>query len=544
MTPMAFKTMIPLDFRLLLRYSLKNKKRRNKEKVRSGPLASAFSSWFGYLLAPLIFVVFLTPVYYDLFLKLAVPLVKFGMNSPFLVSDVLLAPVFTVTGLLFSLQFAALLVVELFENDMTPLLLTMPIRRSSIFIVSSMNTLLMTNFGISMTVSISLAYSMLNRDRLWWAILGICLWMLFLIALGVLFGLLLAKLIGKTAAKRASQLITFLIVILVVISPSVVTPVNGLNPGSVLRSLSGSANLFLSSGWPHYWLMVALKGQLAFLILLLAVTVSLFTFVFVCANTLNYSPARKNRDRRRVEVVGEKSGAKNRGSFPLLKKELRLMFRESGIIWYLIYPLAFPILLVIGRYHQTPFVSLLFMIVATMYSGMVSVTMMVFEKRIWPVPTYFPVSFLSSIRLKVFIPVVLFVLESLILLGLFIAQTPSAIYDVFMIAPIAMILYYCSLLGIRLFLQDPDRDISQRNRLLKGSEVLRLEAVSIGFSVGFYGAFYCLKTFLIEGSFLFFERLPPWSVILLLAGILIALLALLLRSIQMERRKIHRLLVE
>jgi hypothetical protein len=43
---------------------------------------------------------------------------------------------------------------------------------------------------------------------------------------------------------------------------------------------------------------------------------------------------------------------------------------------------------------------------------------------------------------------------------------------------------------------------------------------------------------------LFFERLPPWSVILLLAGILIALLALLLRSIQMERRKIHRLLVE
>jgi len=192
----------------------------------------------------MIFLAFLTPVYYDLFSNLAVPLAKFGWNSSFLVSDVLMAPIFMVTGLLFAFQFAPLLVVELFENDMTPLLLTMPIRRSSIFFVSSLNTLLMTSFGIAMTLSISLAYLLLNRDQLLWGALGICLWIFFLIALGFLFGFLLARLIGKTAAKRTSQLISFLVLILVVMSPSVVAPISGTNPETVLRSLQNSAGFF------------------------------------------------------------------------------------------------------------------------------------------------------------------------------------------------------------------------------------------------------------------------------------------------------------
>jgi len=538
------KTLFTQDFRLLLRYALKNKKRRNPTKTRSGRLSSAFSSWLGYLLAPMIFLAFLTPVYYDLFSNLAVPLAKFGWNSSFLVSDVLMAPIFMVTGLLFAFQFAPLLVVELFENDMTPLLLTMPIRRSSIFFVSSLNTLLMTSFGIAMTLSVSLAYLLLNRDQLLWGALGICLWIFFLIALGFLFGFLLARLIGKTAAKRTSQLISFLVLILVVMSPSVVAPISGTNPETVLRSLQNSAGFFLSPGWPHYWFMSAAKGQSVFLFPLLGITTGLFGFVLVYANTLNFSPVRKNRERRKAVDGSERTNRLKGGALPVLKKELRLMFRESGIIWYLIYPLAFPIFLVFGRYHQMPFVSLLFMIVATMYSGMVSVMMMISEKKIWPIPTLFPVSFLFLVKLKVLIPVALFTLEYLILLGLFIALSPSAIYDVFMIAPIALILYYCSLLGMRLFLQDPNRDISQRNRLLKGSEVLKLEGLSMAFSFGFYGVFFFLKTFLIDGPFWIFASIPSWSAILIFAGIILTLFILLFGSIGRERRMIHCLMTE
>jgi len=538
------KTLFTQDFRLLLQYSLKNKKRRNPANARPRRLSSALSSWLGYLLVPFLFVAVLTPVYVDLFSNVTVPLEKFGWNSPFFVSDVLMAPIFLVTALLFAFQFAPLLVVELFENEMTPLLLTMPIRRSSIFLVSSLNTLLMTSFGIAMTLSVSLAYLLLNRDQFLWGVIGISLWMFFQIALGFLFGFLLAKLIGKTAAKRASQLISFLVLILILMSPSIIAPISGTDPETILRSLRSSAGFFLFPGWPHYWFMAVAKGQSAFLFPLSALTAGLFAFVLFYANTINFTPARKNRERKKIAYDGESAESIKGSAFPLLKKELRLMFRESGIIWYLIYPLAFPILLVFGRYHQLPFVSLLFMIVATMYSGMVSVMMMISEKKIWPAPTLFPISFASLIRIKIWIPVTLYTLEYLILLGIFIALSPSALYDTFMILPIALILYYCSLLGTRLFLNDPNRDISQRNRLLKGSEVLKLEGLSMGFSFGFFGAFFLLKTYLIDGPFWFFTGIRTWSAILVFIGVIMILFGLLFWSILRERRMIRRLLIE
>jgi ABC-2 type transport system permease protein len=490
----------------------------------------------------MIIVAVFSPMFYDLFSRLAVPLSRFGYDSTSMLYELFLAPLFFTSAFLFAFQFAPLLVTELFENDMIPFLLTMPIRRSSLFLVSAIDTFLMSGFGFAITLVFSICYALLRNTHPLFGILSIIVWVLFLTASGLLAGFLLARFIGKTAAKRTAQFISFFVLILILLFPQVIAPLTDKDPAVLFASLKKSMDFFLFRGWPHVWFMEGVGGNPGYLLLLFALSVVLVILVIYFSNRINLTPAR-NKAEQRTAYRKKQRYFRNRGFYAsFFTKEFKLMLRESGILWYYIYPLIFPVVMIFGRINDTAFVSLLFMLVASIYSGMASILMMVAEKKIWPFPVILPIRLRTLISLKIITPVFLFTIEYLFLQLILSFFAKVQMFNYFMVLPITIILYYSSLLGMRLFLQDPNRDVSQRNRLLKGQEVLMLEGITMALSMGFFLSFYAFHIFLSEGAFWFFRSLPIQSLYCLFPGIIGILLYLLFRFIRSERRKIWKLL--
>lgn len=218
------------------------------------------------------------------------------------------------------------------------------------------------------------------------------------------------------------------------------------------------------------------------------------------------------------------------------------MFREGGIVWYLIYPLAYPMILLLSRVLSIETISLLFMLIASLYSGMVSILLIVAERKIWPVPLLFPIRYEILIRTKIFIPVVVYTLEYSLVLLFFLLFSRIRFLDFLMTAPMGFILYYGSLFGARLFLKDADRDITQKNRLLRGHEIFQLEIATMGFSGVFFGMVNLYRTFLGNGRFWIFTRWPVWLVHFLFLSTILFLFWLLMHFIRRESKKITLLM--
>jgi len=119
-----------------------------------------------------------------------------------------------------------------------------------------------------------------------------------------------------------------------------------------------------------------------------------------------------------------------------------------------------------------------------------------------------------------------------------------AAWEYLIFIPAFLILVYGSLLGTRMFLQDPERDVNQKNKLLKGKEVLLLEISAFAFSGGIFGTMILYKTYLEKGAFWIFTSFPEGSLKSFFPLVIICLTVLLTYFAFRESRKVKKLLEE
>lgn len=523
------------DLILLLKLSYKNKARPTKNRKGQIVRPSVISILIGYLLVPLIFIAAFVPtlIYTLKSVNLNIPLSQLGMAYNYTLLDLLLAPAFLMSSALFILQFSPLIITSLYDNDMNPLLLSMPIRRSTIFFSAAIDSLIMSGMAGSAVFSIIILYLVIQGSNLFFAILSAIGFLLFLLSISLLIGLVMSFFIGKTSAKRLGQLMYFVAIILIVQVPQILPQKMGSNPEDILEMFGNSVKIFMSPIWPHTQFMLASDGNIYSLIFIYVISAVIFYLIYRYSTNLDFSTARK---KSKVNKVEKFKGSRQ----PLLKKEIKLLFRNSQLIFMILYPLIFPIIFSFSGINKLTYIAMLFMLIAANYTALITSMMLAEEIKIWPVPKLFPYSTKTMVNSKVLLSSSLFVIEFLAISLVYFFVFDTNFFELFLIIPTLILLYYSSLIGARFFLSDPNRDVSQSNKVFKGKEILIIESITMGYAIAIFGLLLLYDVILTEGLMWIFEKMGMFLSSVIILGTVLTLMLIIIFSIRKELKKIDR----
>lgn len=523
------------ELKLLLKYSYKNKSRptKNKKGIERG--SGMLSSVMSYLIVPIIFLAVIIPTMLAAAgsFNLNIPLNQIGLDSNYTLLELMFAPSFLFVSAIFVLQFSPLIVTTLFDNDMMDILLTMPIKRSTLFFSSTIDSLIMSGIGSGAFLSIVVSYMILKGSNVILSILGIIGFFLFLISISIVLGLIMSFFVGKTSAKRIAQLTYFIGLIFMVLIPQFLPRMMTSDPQNLVEGMGNSLKVFMNPLWPHAQFINAINGSIFSLVFIYAVSILFFYLVYRYSNNLDFSTSRKKSKVKKIEKFKTKR-------LPLFEKDRKLLFRNSQLIFMMIYPVVLPFIFFFTGMQDLSYITIFFVLIAADYSAMISAYMLTEEIKIWPVPKLFPFKTRTMVNSKIMISTGLYTIEFIALIIVFSIVLKFKLFDLILIIPTVILLYYSSLLGTRIFLSDPKRDVSQMNKVFKGKEVLVIELITMGYAAAIFGLLFFYDLMLAQGPLWIFKNISMQLTSLIILGTVAVLLLVIIRSIGKEQRKINQ----
>lgn len=206
----------------------------------------------------------------------------------------------------------------------------------------------------------------------------------------------------------------------------------------------------------------------------------------------------------------------------------------------MLYPLIFPIFFSFAGINNLSYLAMLFMIIAANYTSLITSMMLAEEIKIWPVPKLFPYSTKTMVNSKVLVSSSIFSIEFLAISLVYFFIFGFNIFELILIIPTIILLYYSSLIGARYFLSDPHRDVSQTNKVFKGKEILIIESITMGYAVAIFGLLLFYDIMVKEGLMWIFKEMGMFLTSLIILGTVTALVLIIIFSIRKEIKKIDR----
>jgi len=181
----------------------------------------------------------------------------------------------------------------------------------------------------------------------------------------------------------------------------------------------------------------------------------------------------------------------------------------------------------------------MFSAIAAFYAAYLAIMMLAEETKIWPVPKLYPIKTRTLVSNKVNIPFAIFMIEYILIVILLTVISGFSFVNIISILPMGVILYYSSLLGARLFLKNPKREVKQKN-FLSGKEVFELEGATMGVAFGVFFLLNFFSTVKNRPFWIFVGR--EWLIYLVFIGVPILLIGLTVLGIFKELKKIKVLI--
>ncbi|KLO22848.1 hypothetical protein X275_04640 [Marinitoga sp. 1197] len=463
---------------LILKYSYQNKLRPKQKKDGTYKKRGPWRALMAYILPAIIFGGSLAPMMYFMFKELNIPFSQLGINLPWTILDVIFGMWFLLMGFMFFLNYSPAIVANLYESEMTQLLLSMPIRRSSIYIASAIDSLIMAGLPLGMMIPIFAVYALIAKNSIIFSILGGIGFLILLLLISNLGGILFSKFLTKTSAKRWTMIMYFISIFFYVGISNLLPNFANTPPSQLVNALERMSNIILNTFWPHTWVINVMKGSIPFLILLYSTILILSYIIYNLSNTLEFSVSRKKGKKKKAEIKFKSS------KFPILKKDFRLLFRDSQTFFLLLYPLFIPIIFMFSS-KSLDMISIIFVMIAAIYASMVAIYAISYEGKLWPVPKLYPIKIGHLIFSKAFMPFIIYVVEYIAITILIYLSGKASIEVFWSIIPVILIIMYSSILGISLYLKNPKRDLSQKN-IISGKEVFYLEGITLGLGLGIF----------------------------------------------------------
>ncbi len=449
---------------ILLRYmSLSKRRRRSDQKINL--------SWLGFIIPVIAFGLPIGLIVYA-------PLKSLPIQS----SSIFFSVFIISTSFLFVLSYTPTTVFNLYGSSDVYFLLTLPIKRSSIFLFKAIDSLLYSVPALGFILPLCIAYSVAIGKGWFFGFITSVLFILFLIEISILFGALVSRVMSRTSAKILSNLIYLLTALLYVVILNIIRPDTSFIEG--VKDLTYTSRIpigkTLSYISPIGWVISLIRGEIIGGFLLLGALLFFGLLIYKVTDTLvieSYS----SRSSKKTRFPKGSSGS------PFLSKDIRLLYRDPQSIYMLLCSIIFPLMILIGNKNYIG-ASLVMATIASFYCSYITIHLLVIEKKVWPLPRLFPVKLKSVFIWKVLIPSSIY---SLIYLGVTVISMCLFKLNRIILITVPMIsiaFFYSGILATRLFLKDPTRDVTSRN-IFKISEVFIIEITTIGIVAGIIGPF-------------------------------------------------------
>jgi ABC-2 type transport system permease protein len=160
--------------------------------------------------------------------------------------------------------------------------------------------------------------------------------------------------------------------------------------------------------------------------------------------------------------------------YPIVKKEIRLIFRNPQNVFSISYAIIFPV--VMAYVNKSAMSGAMFVgIFAAIYAANLALQLIAEEKKIWPMPKLLPIDMGRTLQYKAAIPAMIFTLGYgvVLLFSYFMLNMNPLMF--LSIIPMTAVLLYSSLFGLSLFLNDPQRGMTGKTIAFKFKEALMLE---------------------------------------------------------------------
>ncbi|HPP70997.1 MAG TPA: hypothetical protein PLK95_09775 [Pseudothermotoga sp.] len=454
------------EFIVLLKYGLKGSQRFvGKPSVRK---RANVSGLFLPIIAIAVYGVPLGLLFYDLFKSL----------KDVIVGNVDLATLFVANWSvlmagMFILSFVPSLVNSFVKNEEIQLLLTMPIRRSTIVLYQAILTSVLQSFSIVMYLFVVPTYA-LSTQRNFLMSIFVSLMMCFML---ILLSILLAVLVGlwmRRSTARRMNVFALLVTVLIFIAVTQSLPqLNNIN-SSAVSLLTRTGHKLLSAFNPFVWPVLALNNY--FYVFPLFLTTLVLWFV-----SLKISQQMTFEDKTVSSVKKSEKKFSHAGVFA---KDLRLIFRYEQGIFMLIYPVAVSL---IFAFTTKSFLTPLFIaiVISTMYVSMNSAMLMKQELAAWPLAKIMPLNTSQILMPKMIISPALY---SLVMLALaaFLQAYFKLSWKFYLLVPIVFTMYvFASVLGVQFLLREKTKiQIANPSKILNTSHVFLVEGIVLGMTVG------------------------------------------------------------
>ena len=460
------------DLKLLYKYATKTSKpNKSKGKKFGNVINWAMSLFFIVLLAfPMII------MFYEMANMLAVPVSSLGLPYKGYLFDIYMFLYPATFGLMAILTLVPSMVFNVFEADDMTFLLTLPIKRSTIFIFKASMGLFMGVLPLLMLIILGLCYGVAFKLNILLNIIGLLLFMVFIFLFSFTIGSIMARFMKKSTANIFSQIFLYVSIIAYVIVMNVF-PRQAENFEAVLDSFGALFGIMEGKyAWimPTNWFLYAVKGDIRVFILLGLLSI-IFAFVIIKAtNVFNMDNGRsKSKTKKGIQI----------SRYPIIKKEIRLIFRNPKNIFGISYAIIFP--LVFTYINRSILSGAMFVaLFSALYTATLSIQLITEEKKSWPFLKLLPIDMDKVIRYKAFIPAIIYTLDYVIVLlvGYLLIDMEPIIF--LSIIPMIAVILYSSAFDLNIFLNDPQRSLVGDGFKLKFSESMLIQFGTIILSLG------------------------------------------------------------
>ena len=374
---------------------------------------------------------------------------------------------------MFILSFVPSLVNSFVKNEEIQLLLTMPVRRSTIVLYQTVLTLIVQSFTVVMYLFVIPAYAVATGKNLFMSIFFSFAMCFMLLLISLFIASFLGLWMQRSTARRMNVFSLLLTVVLFLVVTQSLPSMKNMNANTL--SLLIKTGLKVFSGFnPFVWPILALDNFL-YVILLFAAIFVLWFISLKISERITFENREITHLRRR-ENTTHRPG--------VFSKDLKLLFRYEQGIFMLIYPIAVSLIFV---FTTRSFVSPLFIsiVISTMYVSMSSAMLMKQEFMAWPLAKIMPLTNSQILMPKMIIPAGLYSLITVIL-ALFLQLYFKLSLTFYLIVPIIFVMYaFASILGIGFFMKEKEKNtISNPARILNTSHIFAIEGIVLAMAAG------------------------------------------------------------
>ncbi|AEH51042.1 hypothetical protein [Pseudothermotoga thermarum] len=448
---------------IILKYGLKGSFPRKSERKlpRNVLLALAFAFVYG---------IPLSVIFFELF-KQTFHVVIDGLDFPTIIVSYWLT---MITAIFFTSLFTNL-VSSFVKNEEITMLLSYPLKRSSIALYQMILTFVNQAFAAVMYFSVFIAYSIATGRNVFLATISGLLMFFFVFSLSLILASSVGLLMRKSTARTVNVVTLLLSVVIFLVSTQML-------PELFSKFLEGKLESFVQIGekllshlnifiWPVY----IIQGSYAHLASLFLLGMLTWFLSLKMADRLTFEENQKSVSKRTLLITN---------NFGLMKKELKTLLRQSQTVMMFFYPII--LWLILGYTTKSVATSVIFVIfMSSLYVSVCSALLVGQELYVWPIPKTMPVEAKVLLIPKIVLPPLLFCgvfMASSILIQLFLKV--SGIF--YLLYPAVFVLYlFAAVMGVDVTLKHKKAtEIMNPSKILSMEHILRIQVFTIAASFG------------------------------------------------------------